>query len=778
MNKNFLFLLLTLCNSVFGQQIEGTLIDSISKEPIVQAEIKLSSGKSTFSGMQGEFTLPCDSFPVVITVYSDEYESFTRTIFKAGNYTFSLTKIKSNDLDNIVVTASRRGQKLEDVPISMDVIKPELYNNKGITSIEKALDQSPGVYSMNGQLSIRGGSGFAYGAGSRVLLLWNDMPMLSADAGDAKWNTVPIELSSKIEVIKGASSVLYGSGALNGIIAVSEIIPTEKPYYRAKAQFGIYDKPQRASLRRKQTLTYQQFEFAHGYKKKNFFYNVALSLYNDAGYREGEIEQRARITGSFGYNFAKVRGLQIGLGYSVHLQHLGSFLVWENDTLAYTPKGGADITVPGSSLSVINGLRILVDPYLKYVGKNNVKHHLKARIYSVNNQSLSNSAQNSLGNTYYTDYLFQKGFRNDFNLSAGATFTRTEVLSRLYGNHHSNNLAAYTQLDKKWGKFTLTAGVRFEYFQQDTLPIDSYLYLSKDSARKIPVYPIFRAALTYKPVPSTILRASFGQGVRYPATSERFVMVSIGSLNIFPNPNLKREEGFAGEIGIKQVFKVKNWKGILDLSGFINQYRNMSEFTFGVWNPKNIALSIDPNSEGFILKWLGFRAENAEKARILGTELTFASEGNIGDVTIRSLLGYTYLQPISLNSDSSYLSNFSDTTTNMLKYRFNHLAKADVEVEYKHFSLGFSLRYNSFMKNIDRIFEDGLLGIQILEGLKQYRQLHHKGYAVVDVRSGYQINEHFRVGLMVNNVFNTEYMGRPGDVQAPRSFIAQLQLKF
>lgn len=773
-------LLLILCFPVvlLSQNINGVLVDKGTNMPAIGVEITTSEGQTTFSGTQGEFTFDVKSFPVTLRFESDDYQSDSLKVFSAGAVKFPLKPQTSQNLENVVVTASRRGQKVEEVPISMEVLKPTLIDNKGITNIEQALDQTPGVYSMDGQISIRGGSGFSYGAGSRVLLLWNDIPMISADAGDAKWNTVPMELSSKIEVIKGASSVLYGSGALNGIIAVSEIIPTEKPYYRAKLQAGIYDKPQRASLQRNKTLMFQLAEFAHGQKKGNFFYNIALNLFNDQGYREGEIEKRARITGSFGYNFPKVRGLQVGLGYSLHFQQVGNFLIWESDSLAYRPQGGADISVPGSSLSVMNGMRLMIDPYLKYVGKNKMKHSLKTRFYSVNNQSVSNSSQSSLGNTYYVDYLMQKDFGHDFNLSAGATYTRTQVFSNLYGDHHSDNAAMYAQLDKKLGRFTLTGGMRVEYFKQDSSPIDSYMYLGKDSSFQMPVYPIFRVAVTYKATESTTIRASFGQGVRYPATSERFVSTSVGALNLFPNPNLKREEGYAGEIGVKQVFKIGSWKGMLDLAGFINQYKNMTEFTFGVWNPDNITLSLDPNSEGYFIKWIGFRAENAEEARILGGELSFASEGKIGEVTLRTLVGYTYLNPVSLNKDSSYRSNFSDTTTNLLKYRFNHMAKADVEVEYRKFSVGFSLRYNSYMKNIDRIFEDGLLGIEILKGLKSYRREHHTGAIVFDARIGYEINEHFRVGLMVNNLLNAEYMGRPGDIQAPRSFMAQLQLKF
>ena len=80
---------------------------------------------------------------------------------------------------------------------------------------------------------------------------------------------------------------------------------------------------------------------------------------------------------------------------------------------------------------------------------------------------------------------------------------------------------------------------------------------------------------------------------------------------------------------------------------------------------------------------IGFRAQNAESARITGLDFSFNSMGSIGDVEIVSLIGYTYMNPISLNNDADYRSTWSDTTENILKYRYKHLAKLDVEVNYK-----------------------------------------------------------------------------------------------
>jgi outer membrane receptor protein involved in Fe transport len=49
---------------------------------------------------------------------------------------------------------------------------------------------------------------------------------------------------------------------------------------------------------------------------------------------------------------------------------------------------------------------------------------------------------------------------------------------------------------------------------------------------------------------------------------------------------------------------------------------------------------------------------------------------------------------------------------------------------------------------------------------------------VIDFRLGYKLNDNFRIGLIANNIFNAEYSSRPGDIQAPRNFMAQLQMKF
>lgn len=780
-----ILLLIFLPVFCYGQEIKGKVVDNSNNQGLPGAKLQTSEGQKATANPDGSFSIAYNQLPLKLIVSLETFVHDTVDIVSAEFVTLKLNP-EVIEINTLVVTASRRGQSIEEVPISMEVLKPTLIDNKAISDLEQAVDQSPGVYAMDGQISIRGGSGYSYGAGSRVLLLWNDVPILSGDAGDAKWNAVPMELSSRIEVIKGASSVLYGSGALNGIIAVTERDPPKKPELKVKVQSGIYDDAKRASLNwRSKNPTFQLAEVSYGKMYNNKFgYNISMTGFNNKGYRDGETESRGRVSGSFSYKPEKVKRLKTGIGYSFHYQKVGSFIVWESDSLAYTPQGGSDINVPGSSLSITKGTRINIDPYLKYITIRGNKHNLRTRMYRVMNESFTNSGQNSVATNYYADYNYQKAWKKTWFLTAGATAFNSIVNSALYGDHKSNNYSGYVQLEKKYKKLDFTAGFRFEYFDQDGKKGDSDYYLINkggDTTGKIPVFPILRTAVHYELFKYTHLRASFGQGVRYPAIAERYTQTSVGSLNVFPNPALQRETGWAAEIGIKQGVKIgENWKGLLDIAGFINQYDNMMEFTFGIYNPADIQISLNPNDPGYLNKWIGFRASNAEKARISGIEGSFSSEGKIGNVELRSLIGYTYMNPVSMNNDKYYRATFSDTVGNLLKYRFKHLAKADIEAVYKGFSLGFSARYNSFMKNIDRVFEDEVIpgtGIYILPGLKKYRQEHNGGNLVFDARIGYEINENYRVGFVVNNILNTEYMGRPGDIQAPRNFILQIQAK-
>ena len=780
-----LFILILLNSTVFFSQTKGIVLDASNGDPIIGARIVLSSGQKSITSNTGEFILSNVKYPNSLVVSMMGFISETIKLSKDTLLTINL-KTQVQEISDVVVTASRRNQNIEDVPISMEIIKPELINNKGFSNLEQAVDQSPGVYAMDGQVSIRGGGGFAYGAGSRVALLWNGVPMMSPDVGDAKWNAIPMEQTSQIEILKGASSVLYGSGALNGIIALTEKEPSPKGNFSAKVQSGVYGNPRRKSMQWwDKNPTFHLADVYFGKSYKYLGYTVGANAYLDSGFRQGENEKRFRLNGSFYFKPKSNSKLKAGLSYNAQYQDMGVFILWKNDTLGYQAQD--------NTLSRQKAIRINVDPYIKFYDKFQNQHQLKTRYYLVTSGNESKVGDASIADLFYADYQFQRKFGTSINLSAGITHNLGQVKSWVFGDHISSNSALYGQVESKFKQLDITAGMRIEHYKLDEMKADSRFFIN--DSLSIPVYPIFRMGLHYKLTPASHLRASFGQGVRFPSIAERFVSTSVGGLTIFKNPNLKPEKGWSSELGFKQLVKLgSSWKGFFDVAAFINEYSNMTEFTFGIYNPltgeslsSNGILDTEAYNEliaqGIMLSQLvGFRATNAEKARITGLEFSFNSQGKIGEVELTSLLGYTYMNPISLNQDSTYRISFSDSTSNMLKYRFKHLVKLDIQATYKKFSLGISLRYNSFMENIDLAFEEPILtdaGQQfILPGLREYRKKYNNGSLVFDCRFLYQITKELKINLIVNNLFNAEYVSRPADLQAPRNFLIQLQYAF
>jgi iron complex outermembrane receptor protein len=76
-----------------------------------------------------------------------------------------------------------------------------------------------------------------------VLLLVDDIPALQADAGFPNWDDFPVENLAQIEVVKGASSALYGSSALNGIINIRTAYATAEPKTKFSSFYTAFFNP-------------------------------------------------------------------------------------------------------------------------------------------------------------------------------------------------------------------------------------------------------------------------------------------------------------------------------------------------------------------------------------------------------------------------------------------------------------------------------------------------------------------------------------------------------
>jgi iron complex outermembrane receptor protein len=708
-------------------------------------------------------------------------------------FTFTLKPLVL-ELKTVEVKVGKFDKPLEEQTVSMQVIKPQIIENKNTRSIETALDQTPGLNILDGEPQIRGGSGFTFGVGSKVAVIVDDMPMLSGDAGRPEWGFIPVENINQVEVIKGAASVLSGSSALSGSIHIRTAFPGPKPVTKVNVYSGFYSSPGIAKwntefpgiygvnfLHSKQHKNLDiviggNYNYDHGYIGPPQTDSLVATIFPDtiSNFKERQmVAQRIRLNFNLRYRSKKVEGLTYGLNGNAMLSHSTMALAWLNDTT------GLFRAYPGA-VFLQDQFIFNLDPFINYYSSQKGKHSLRTRILHTDNEMTAN--QSNRATSYYADYVFQKKINKlkQLEFIGGITGNYVNSFSSIYvgsgsPNNKMLNLSAYTQGEIKVGKrLNLSAGMRLEYFQlNDT-----------NQALK----PIFRAGASMKFFKETYVRASFGQGYRFPTITERFIKTGVGNFGVFPNPDLKSESSWNAEIGLKQGFKLGGLAGFIDVAGFWQEYQNTIEYMFGVWYPITSVETMGSSA--------GFKFLNTGKSRVLGIDASMAGMAKLSPkLDLNFIVGYNYIVPTTLSPDYvyaidslnrvfTYNTTSLDPTNKILKYRFLHNVKADIEFVYnKKISLGFSAKYFSKIVNMDKIIEDFeqiTVDNELLQDIRymDYYNAHRFGNWIFDARLSYQFNEKHKLAIISSNVFNRIYSLRPLKIEPPRTIMLQYTLKF
>ena len=781
---------------VFSQEdgvVKGTVSDKATGELLPGVTVAVANDKGTLTDIDGNFSMLLAGGEYELDINLLGYKNTKQKISISPGITTEVKialEAENKILDEVVISAGKFEQKLTDVTVSMEVIKPSLIQNKNAVQLDQIMNQVPSVNISDSQVSIRSGSGFSYGAGSRVLMMVDEMPMISADAADIKWNFLPIENIEQVEVIKGAASALFGSSALNGVINFRTAYPKDKPQTAFTTFYGVYDNPranQYSYYKNSKKPEYKGTNFFHSQKIGQLDFVLGGQLYDTDGFRQYETETRGRANMNLRYNFLKVKGLSIGVNTNYMATRGGLFFLWAGADSAYIPQYSADS--PTRSIQVYDNRRFSIDPFIVYNTEKTGRISLRTRYFHT--QNTNNKNQESTSNLFYSDLQWQKRFAKNLTISVGYVQMRQEVFSdSLYGRHNGINHAGYAQIDKKIKKLTLSLGLRGEYFKVDTSKTKGTLF--NDKVTGLPFQPVMRAGANYQLFEYTFIRSSFGQGYRFPSIAEKYISTFVSSLNLYPNNQLQPEKGWSAEIGIKQGFKIGGFKGFVDAAYYWTEYRNMMDFVY------TRMLSDSLIKEGYytlpeIVANSGFQSQNIGKAKITGWDFSVTGTGKIGKVDMTILAGYTYSNPINPDYDPTKDTTGSFVGSNLLKYRSQHMFKNDIQLDWKGFSVGFSSRFTSAMENIDKRFEEPIIydlldpkypvfynnpAFYVLPGLKAYRQKHkHDGW-MHDMRISYQLSKHVKISYLVNNFFNQEFMSRPGYLEAPKTRVIQFVMKF
>ncbi len=130
-------------------------------------------------------------------------------------------------LEEVVVTAQKREERLQDVPISISVLGGNALDSSSDRGVIEAVSRVPGVfaplnatgarYGGNSMLAIRGVSSPSVGSGTTAYYIDNVPYGLAQQAFVPDTN--PYDLD-RVEVLRGPQGTLYGASALNGVVRV------------------------------------------------------------------------------------------------------------------------------------------------------------------------------------------------------------------------------------------------------------------------------------------------------------------------------------------------------------------------------------------------------------------------------------------------------------------------------------------------------------------------------------------------------------------------------
>lgn len=785
-NISLLFICLFSFISFFASAQKETIIFGVVRDPDANEKlpgvtVSIDDKDGAITDMDGKFRINVEPGPHKLRFTFIGYEATSKSVnVKEGELKQLNVNLimKNNELNTVVVSSSQHEKKLAQETVSMDVLGKELAKNTNSRDLGDVLGKDPGVTIQDGQISIRGGSSYSYGVGSRTAVLVDGQSYASADLGDAQLKFAPVENTEQVEVIKGASSVIYGSSALDGVVNLVTAWPKgDKPQTDLTFYTGIYTKPVSDSLIwwDARQPGYMGMFFTH----KQKIGNLQLVAGGNIDYVQNFIQDadqfRARVNFKTKYTVKKNPAFSFGIDGNVMKETSGRVFL----TQSLLPDSSGYLNSKGSEDRYIHSD---FTPHFTYQGDNGHRYEFSfnyLNVYRTGNGDDINASSNAMSMTNQYQYSWKKMLV----ITAGVPFNFGVSKSNLYpGKRLNYSTAVYGQAEFNYKRLSLVAGIRYEINK-----VDTFFETTK---------PVFRSGFNYRFGKATFLRASWGQGYRLPSIGERFVTAEFTQgIYIIPNPALQPERSWNLELGLKQGIRIRNWNAFFDFATFWNEYDQYVEYVFQtVKNDDGTGHPLVPLEPGANVT--GLRAQNVNKARIFGWEASIMGTGNIGPVKINLLAGYTYTYPGNLDTDSSQRDigtffknafqlfatkidpNDNNNANKILLLRSRHLFRGDIEISYKRFSFGTTLYYNAFPENfpqVDRVAFYVLSGGQAK--FNKFLTQHTNGDFIADVRVGIQlIPDRLKMILMCKNVGNRFYYQRPGYPEPPRTAIVQFNV--
>jgi outer membrane receptor for ferrienterochelin and colicins len=622
----------------------------------------------------------------------------------------------------VVVSASKRSQLLDQAVTSVAIVSDSELSRRAVGTVDEAVNKAPGVLFLNGQVNIRGSSGFVEGIGSRVLLLVDGVPANQGDRGGIDWDMVPLDDVDRVEVVKGAGSSLYGSAALGGVVnLITHDIPVGW-HGRVRATGGSYANPPQDIWRfRDYTGGFGGLDATASYGTELLRGSLTFGGRHSDGYVERDRSDQWETAGKAAWRPRPDTRVTASGSWTSHQYEVGS--PWcdvadpcDHRGLAFQPFMTADTAAYTRS----------------------DKGYLAATFERTASERLSWQARGSWLRTHFTDFRqsgndfgvanrFGAELRGEVHTAAGAVATvgaeasYSDVTSNIFTgtttatsdtvrSHDQSQFAAYGEGEQQAGPVRLTAGARMDFMARDGGALSGV------------VSPRVGAVL---PTRAGTWRASVGRGFRAPSLAELFVSTQAFGYRVIPNPDLDPETAWSLELGDAATLGAR---ARLDAALFWTEARRLIEPTF--------ILYYDTAGHDTIPV---IQFQNVARARLRGLDLSFAATPV---PNLATSIAYTLLDARDLVTDS------------VLAFRPRHLLTVSADYAWRSLALGGDFRY------VSRIARIELAG--------PYSNDPRVAAAVLDLRASWERGP-VSLRLLVGNALNYIYTLTPGTLEPVRT---------
>ena len=327
--KNILLLFFSVfgCFLTFGQiKLNNKIIDSESNLPLANSLIiNIKTNDTLYSNNNGYFgKIASGTFLIKKIGYKEKIIALIGDV----NHIIQL-EIKHSQLNEVVIRSNNLQKKLKKTPAAIAIISSKDIKRANTINFAPIINTVPGVFMQSGALNtnritIRGiGSRNLFGT-AKIRAYFKDIPLTNG-SGETTIEDFELASISRFEIIKGASSSIYGAG-LGGVI---NIIP-KSAYFN---QNSISNELLVGSF----NLTKSIITLNHGTTKNNF--SITHSNTHSDGYRDNNKYYRQTLTLNSNYFINKKDELSLLMSY-VNLKAFIPSSINE-DTFLNSPKSAA-----------------------------------------------------------------------------------------------------------------------------------------------------------------------------------------------------------------------------------------------------------------------------------------------------------------------------------------------------------------------------------------------------------------------------------------------------